>query len=477
MQRLLIGLLLIVACACSGGANDNDTTTDTDVSGDVSVEHLCGDACQEGTTRCEGGEVSDCAVGDDGCRAWSAAVACESGRCADSTRCEEVPVRTRRVRVLDLLGVPVVGAAVLRHDDAGQAQEQVKTDGDGWAEIGWRPGDVVSAPLRAGDGSLFNWVSVFGFEELDELTIGKAPYLHNEIASSNIRVEGLELDERAAVFTGCDATTLSVDKPEDEFRWYDGCVGGDEALVIATTTHSGTPEVVLRAGSATVTLGDDLVLDTWAAPATVGYALPGSLDGFVELAAEVKYAGVGVRRFFAAPGQDSFHAVLVGQWQLQFWGLQGIRELFVNRYLVPALQIDVEEVELVPDLPATVEQRQGLVRLSYPDDPAVDLRATVLVMGNPCEAVGHYQTVLSEAGLTDLTVPALGEPDSALAPTAHSELILRFPALDPAHAILTLGSPSRYPSADLSAIHAAADTDQNTALTASYAMYGQMNCH
>lgn len=479
MHRQLIGLLLLAACACSGGANDtdNDTTAVTDSSGEVSVEVSCTDACQEGTTRCDDGAASDCAIGADGCWAWSATAACESGRCTDSTRCEEIPVRTRRVRVLDLLGVPVVGAAVLRHDGEGEAQEQVETDAEGWAEIGWRAGDVVSAPIQAGDGSLFNWVSVIGFEELDELTIGKAPYLRNEIASSTIRVEGLEADERAAVFTGCDATTLWVDRPEEEFRWYDGCVGGDEALVIATTTYSGSPETVLRAATATVVLGEDLVLDTWLAPDTVEYTLPASLAGFVEIAAEVKYAGVGVRRFFAEPGQESFHAVLVGQWQLQFWGLQGTRELFVNRYMDPTLQIDVAQTDLVPDLPATVEQRQGLVRLSFPDDPAVDLRTTVLVMGDPCEAVGHYQNVISEGGLRDLIVPALGDPGAALAPTAHSELIVRFPALDPAHAILTLGSPSRYPSPDLSAIHAAADSDQSASLTGSYTMYGQMNCH
>ena len=44
-------------------------------------------------------------------------------------------------------------------------------------------------------------------------------------------------------------------------------------------------------------------------------------------------------------------------------------------------------------------------------------------------------------------------------------------------AILTLGFPLRYPSPDLSGLHAAAGLDQEEALTASYAVYGELIRH
>ncbi len=387
------------------------------------------------------------------------------------------PARIRRVQVLDFGGVPVAGAPVLRHDGRAALQEQVATDDGGWATIGWRAGDVVTAPIYWSEPAVFNWVSVVGFEALDELVLGKPAVVRNPLGQSVIRVANLEGAERVAVHTGCDATTLWAERPEALFRWYDTCVGGETALVIATTFLSGTPEVVLRTAVATVKVGEDLTLDTWELPTEVGFTLPDALDGVEEVAVEVKDQGLGVRRFFAQKGATGFPAALVGRWQLQFWGYQGGSEVFVMKNLAPGRFFEVRADELLPIRAATVAQERGHVRLTFPADEAVDLRATVLVMGDPCEAVGYTHNVLTDGHARDVRVPLLTDADPAPVLSARAELVVRYPLLDPALALLTLGANARYHSPDLSLLQARAGQSTTEVLSATYTMHGQLSCH
>lgn len=396
---------------------------------------------------------------------------------ADQADGDAPPVRTRRVRVLDFGGAPVAGAPVLCHDGQALLRSQVATDEQGWATLPWQEGDVLSAPIYWSEQVVLNWVSVVGFEVPDELVIGKPGHARTEVGRSLIRVAGLEGAERVAVHTGCDATTLWAERPEAEFRWYDTCVGGDDAMVIATTFLSGTPEVVLRTAVATVKVGEDLTLDAWELPAEVTFTLPDAVDAFEEVAVEVKHQGLGVRRFFAEPGATGFQAALVGRWQLQFWGYQGAREVFVMKNLVPGPLFEVRADELLPMVPATVLPERDDVRLTFPASETVDLRATVLVMGDPCEGVGYLHNVVSDGRVHDVRVPFLAAPGQALTPTARAELVVRYPRLDPALAILTLGASSRYYSPDLSLLQARDGQATTEVLSASYTIFGQMSCH
>lgn len=459
-------------------ANDTADDTDGNTSGDT-ADDTDGNTFHDAADDTDGNTSHDTANDTDGNTSGDATSDTpEDTADAIPDAGRDAPFsRVRRVRVLDFGGVPVAGAAVLRHDALAQLQQQVETDADGWARVDWRDGDVLTAPIYFQAGSILNWVSVFGFESPEHLVIGKPGHARSEVGRSVIRVANLNPGERVAVHTPCDATTLWDQRPSAEFRWYDNCVAGDVAMVFATTFHSGSPEVLLRSAVIEVTVGQDATFDAWEQPDTVAFTLPAGIDGYEEVAVEVKDRGFGVRRFLASPPQTTLQAHLAGRWQLQFWGYRGDGEVFVMKNLVPGPTFSVLAGELLPDQPATVRQEAGLVRLTYPPSGAADLRSTVLIMGDPCTGVGYQHNVISEGRLEHLVVPYLAGPGTVLAPTARSELAVRHPRLDPVLAVHVLGAPSRYPSPDLSAIHAAAGADAPEALAATYTIHGSMGCH
>jgi hypothetical protein len=436
-----------VADATADSATDTEADTAADLAPDASVE--------------ETSDTTDHEIAD---------VSTEVG--------EDIPPsRYRRVRVLDFAGNPVEGAPVLRHDAQARLQEHVATDADGRADVGFNDGDIITAPIYFQAGSILNWVSIFGFESEEHLIIGKPARTRNEVGRSMIRVQNLEPDERVAVHTPCDATTLWDERPSAEFRWYDNCVSGDVAMVIATTHYLGVPDVILRSTVVDATVGGDVVLDSWDPPTVVEFSMPPEVDAFEDVAVEVKDRGFGVRRFFASPGQTSFHAALAGRWQLQFWAYRGNDEVFVMKNLAPANAFEVLSGELLSDQTATVEKDAGLVRLTYPTSGEVDLRSTVLAMGDPCIGIGYYHNVISDGRVRDLLVPVPIDQLASLVPTAHSEVTVRYSRLDPVMAILTLGIPSQFPSPDLSGLHAAAGAEDPEVLSATRTVHGRMSCH